>query len=165
MDPDKLYEQYLASGSGLTCHGDDDYPESLVNIYDPPLLLFYRGKLPSSEQISLALIGSRQATAYGHQVGEIFARDLAYQGAFIVSGMARGIDTVCHKAALSAGGKTIAVLGSGIDVIYPRENETSIIKFATTVRLSANFLWGQSLWRRIFPGATVSSAVLVMGLW
>ncbi len=123
IDPARLYQEYLDYGCQLTYYGADDYPLCLVNIVDPPLVLFYHGALPDKDDLCLALIGSRQATPYGHQVAEIFARDLAYQGAWIVSGMARGIDTICHKAALAAGGKTVAVLGSGLDVVYPREND------------------------------------------
>lgn len=123
LDPARLYAEFLAAGCGVVCLDDADYPARLRGIYDPPLLLFYRGKLPAAERISLAMIGSRRASGYGMQVAEILSRDLAAQGAVIVSGMARGIDSICHRGALSAGGETVAVLGSGIDVIYPRENE------------------------------------------
>jgi DNA processing protein len=122
VDPARLYAEYLASGCGVTWLGADDYPAALTPIYDPPWLLFYHGALPEADRLCLALIGSRRYTPYGGQVAEIFSRDLAYQGAWIVSGMARGIDTICHKGALAAGGKTVAVLGSGLDVIYPKEN-------------------------------------------
>ena len=111
IDPVKLYSDYLASGCGLTWLGADDYPQPLTDIFDPPLVLFYRGTLPSATDLSLALIGSRRATPYGHQVAEIFSRALAYPGIWIISGMARGIDSICHRGALSAGGKTLAVLG------------------------------------------------------
>ena len=151
IDPDKLYETYLASGCGLTCFGDDDYPQALQDIYDPPLLLFYRGKLPSEDQLCLALIGSRKATPYGHQVAQIFSRDLAYQGAWIVSGMARGIDTICHKGALSAGGKTLAVLGSGIDVIYPRENEELYAHICDNGAVISGFPLGSAALAQNFP--------------
>ncbi len=122
-DPEALFTQWLNSGCRVASWEDEEYPELLRHIYDPPLLLFYHGTLPQPEDITLAMIGSRQATSYGRQAAEIFARDLAAQGAVIVSGMARGIDGVCHRAALSAGGRTVAVLGSGLDVIYPPEHD------------------------------------------
>ncbi|MEG1537841.1 MAG: DNA-processing protein DprA, partial [Clostridiales bacterium] len=122
INPAQLYVDYLQSGASLVNLADQEYPPSLRELHDPPYLLFYKGSLPKAEEPALALIGSRQATPYGRQVAEILARDLAYQGYCIISGMARGIDSFCHKAALLAEGRTVAVLGSGIDVIYPREN-------------------------------------------
>ncbi len=122
VSPEQLYADYLQSGAAVVTWLDKDYPALLRQIHDPPYLLFYKGQLPWEDEPALALIGSRQATPYGRQVAEILARDLAYQGYCIVSGMARGIDSFCHKAALAAEGRTLAVLGSGIDVIYPREN-------------------------------------------
>lgn len=121
-NPEQLYMEYLASGAAITTIEDNNYPTMLRDIHDPPFLLFYSGELPAEDELTLAMIGSRQATAYGRQVADVLARDLAYQGICVVSGMARGIDSFCHKAALAAGGRTVAVLGSGIDVIYPREN-------------------------------------------
>ncbi|MBQ1342645.1 MAG: DNA-processing protein DprA [Firmicutes bacterium] len=123
LDPAALFDQWLNYGCKVTAWGDEDYPLLLRNIYDPPLVLFYHGTLPGPEDVTLAMIGSRQASSYGRQAAEIFARDLAAQGCVIVSGMARGIDGVCHKAALSVGGRTVAVLGSGLDVIYPPEHD------------------------------------------
>jgi DNA processing protein len=122
-DADVVYERFLASGAGIVSIYDSKYPAALRYIHMPPLLLFYRGNLPAEDDIVLALIGSRQATAYGRQVAEILSRDLAMQGIYIVSGGARGIDSYCHQAAIDAGGKTIAVIGSGIDIVYPRENK------------------------------------------
>ena len=120
--PEKLYTRFLAAGCGAVCLDDADYPPRLRQIYDPPLLLFYRGKLPDARKIGLAMVGSRRASHYGMQVAELLARDLAAQGAVIISGMARGIDSVCHRSALAVGGETVAVLGSGLDIIYPPEN-------------------------------------------
>lgn len=122
-DPEKLFSQWLDFGCKVTAWGDEDYPLLLRNIYDPPLVLFYHGQLPGAEDITLAMVGSRQASSYGRQVAEIFARDLAAQGCIVVSGLARGIDGICHKAALSVSGRTLAVLGSGLDVIYPPEHD------------------------------------------
>jgi len=119
---EKVYEAFLASGASLITLEDARYPLLLREIYAPPPLLFYKGELPTEDDICLALIGSRRASGYGYQVAEMLARDLAAQGIWIVSGMARGIDGICHQHAILAGGKTVAVLGGGLDVIYPREH-------------------------------------------
>ncbi|AQS60569.1 DNA-processing protein DprA [Desulforamulus ferrireducens] len=122
LEYDKL-EQYLKN---IDCQvitlEDENYPAQLKNIYDPPLALFVRGALPSQDKIHLALVGSRQASPYGLAVAESFASELAASGVVIVSGMARGIDSAAHRGALLAGGTTIAVLGCGPDVVYPKEN-------------------------------------------
>lgn len=100
---------------------DREYPASLRLIYDPPPVLFYQGRW-EEERPALAIVGSRRATIYGRKVAEKFGRELAQAGFVIVSGLARGIDSAAHEGCLAAQGRTIAVLGSGIDVIYPREN-------------------------------------------
>ena len=104
----------------ITAH-DGSYPKNLRTIYDYPPLLYVRGSL-SPDDILLAVVGSRLASTYGKFITERLCRDLALQGITIVSGMARGIDSAAHRGALAGRGRTIAVLGSGIDVIYPPEN-------------------------------------------
>lgn len=101
---------------------DDAYPALLKEIIDPPLALHYRGDPSLLAQLSIAIVGSRRATPYGTNAASHLARQLASTGIVIVSGLARGIDAAAHHAALDAGGKTIAVLGTGIDVVYPRGN-------------------------------------------
>ena len=105
----------------LTWH-DDLYPAHLKEIYDYPPILYIRGKLTAADEWSMAVVGTRRATAYGRQVTEEIVTDLAHNNITIVSGLARGIDSVAHQAALDAGGRTIAVLACGLDVIYPAEN-------------------------------------------
>lgn len=100
---------------------DEEYPQNLLNIYDRPAFLYVLGRL-SPDDIPLAIIGSRNASAYGKYTTERLSRELAMQGIAIVSGMARGVDSCAHRGALTAKGRTIAVLGSGLDVIYPPEN-------------------------------------------
>jgi DNA processing protein len=100
---------------------DPVYPERLRNIYDYPPLLYIKGTL-KAEDIPVAVVGSRSASPYGRYVTERLCRELAHRGVTIVSGLARGIDTCAHRGALSGRGRTIAVLGCGIDVIYPPEN-------------------------------------------
>jgi len=105
----------------VTCE-DPGYPERLRRIYDPPPLLYIKGSLEGTD-IPVAVVGSRNASPYGRYVTERLCRELAQRGVTIVSGLARGIDTCAHRGALSARGRTIAVMGCGIDVIYPPENE------------------------------------------
>jgi DNA processing protein len=101
---------------------DDEYPVLLRNIVDPPLALFYRGDVSLLRRPGLAIVGSRRASTYAVNVAEHLARQLAPIGLTIVSGLALGVDCAAHTAALDSGGTTIAVLGTGIDVIYPRAN-------------------------------------------
>lgn len=100
----------------------DDYPKNLKNIYAPPIILYYKGELKDIDNTSVAIVGTRTATRYGKSITEKFSKELVQNGITIISGMARGIDSVGHRGALSAGGRTIAVIGSGLDVIYPAEN-------------------------------------------
>ena len=102
---------------------DPQYPELLGAVPSPPAL-DVRGALGADDSLAIAIVGSRRASAYGAAVAETLAAELAARGVTIVSGLARGIDTVAHRAALEAGGRTIAVLGCGIDVVYPSENRS-----------------------------------------
>ncbi len=107
--------------NALICE-DPNYPLRLKEIYDYPPVLYVRGSLPAKDEPCLAIVGTRRPTVYGRQVTEEIVADLARSGITIVSGLARGIDSVAHRAALDAGGKTLAVFGSGLDIVYPAEN-------------------------------------------
>ncbi|MEW6448814.1 MAG: DNA-processing protein DprA [Bacillota bacterium] len=100
---------------------DENYPALLREIFDPPAALFFRGEL-QAEETAVAIVGTRRCSNYGRLVAEGFGRELAEAGISVVSGLARGIDTAAHRGALAGGGRTIAVLGAGLDVCYPREN-------------------------------------------
>ena len=103
---------------------DADYPDRLRNIYDPPCLLYIRGNLPlMDEEAAIAVVGTRSATPYGIACAEKLGSQLAAGGAVVVTGMARGIDTAAAKGALRSGGTVIGLLGCGVDVVYPRENQ------------------------------------------
>jgi DNA processing protein len=119
LDQQRLLEK---AGAELIPFSDPRYPDMLRNIFDPPIMLFVRGRIELLECATLGVVGTRRPTAYGIAASERLSYDLAAQGLVIASGMARGIDTAAHKAALEAGGDTIAVFGSGIDHIYPAEN-------------------------------------------
>ncbi|MEE8574737.1 MAG: DNA-processing protein DprA [Thermodesulfobacteriota bacterium] len=117
---DKLEEAGIRT---LTITGDN-YPARLLNNYDPPLILHAKGdlRLLESDAAAVAIVGTRKPSHYGLRMSESIARDLATLGVIIISGMARGCDSAAHRGTLSAGGKTIAVLGTGLDIIYPPEN-------------------------------------------
>lgn len=106
----------------IVTYEDELYPGQLLNIYDRPPYIYVRGKL-SSDDINVAIVGSRAATTYGKYTTEKLSREMAFKGLTVVSGMARGIDSAAHRGAISAHGRTVAILGSGLDVIYPPENK------------------------------------------
>jgi DNA processing protein len=106
----------------VICFEDPTYPPRLKEIYDPPLVLYVRGSAEVLTQPGIAMVGTRHPTPYGSGMAERLACDLAAQGLVIISGMARGVDTASHRGAISAKGKTVAVFGTGVDVIYPKEN-------------------------------------------
>ncbi|MGA7161410.1 MAG: DNA-processing protein DprA [Bacteroidota bacterium] len=102
----------------------DEYPDYLRKIYDPPPLLFVLGQFQNNDKYAVAVVGTRRPSAYGKLVAERFAKELSEKGITVVSGLARGIDTIAHHSSLNSGGRTIAVIGSSIDIIYPAENKT-----------------------------------------
>jgi DNA processing protein len=112
-----------AQGGTVLSYGCPDYPQRLREIYDPPPVLWVRGDVSLLSRPSIAVVGTRHPSPYGSGIAEMLARDLAVRRLLIVSGMARGIDTCAHKGALAARMPTVAVWGTGIDVIYPKENK------------------------------------------
>jgi DNA processing protein len=111
-----------AAGAILLSMDDPSYPPRLKEIYDPPLILRVRGNPEVLTKPGIAMVGTRHPTPYGSGMAERLASDLAAQGLVIISGMARGVDTASHRGAISAKGKTVGVFGTGVDVIYPKEN-------------------------------------------
>jgi len=111
-----------AAGIAIVSMDDPSYPPRLKEIYDPPLILYVRGAVEALTRPGIAMVGTRHPTPYGSGMAERLACDLAVQGLVIISGMARGVDTASHRGAIAAKGKTIAVFGTGVDVIYPKEN-------------------------------------------
>ncbi len=116
--------QRVAEAGGTVLTPEDvAYPERLREIYDPPAVLWIRGDAGLLARPGIAVVGTRQPSPYGAGMAELLSRDLANRRLTILSGMARGVDTAAHKGALEAGGKTVAVWGTGIDVVYPKENK------------------------------------------
>jgi DNA processing protein len=120
---DRVLEKTDKIGADLMTYWDEDYPKLLHEIYDPPLLLWIKGNRRVLDTDGIAIVGTRKAGKYGRKMAERFARELAEQGLTIISGLAYGIDGVAHRSTVEAGGKTVAVLGSGIDWIYPSEHK------------------------------------------
>ncbi len=110
------------AGARIISLSDPEYPSRLKEIYDPPVILFVKGSVEVLAQPGIAMVGTRHPTPYGSGMAERLSTDLAARGLVIISGLARGIDTASHRGAVAAKGKTIAVLGTGIDVMYPKEN-------------------------------------------
>ncbi len=110
------------AGAKIISLSDPEYPSRLKEIYDPPVVMFVRGSVEVLAQPGIAMVGTRHPTPYGSGMAERLSTDLAARGLVIISGLARGIDTASHSGALAAKGKTVAVLGTGIDVMYPKEN-------------------------------------------
>lgn len=125
--PEKLEHFCRQQGVELVTLYDARYPAALKEISDPPLVLYVKGELPT-EPYAVAVVGSRECTPYGERAAQQFARVLTHKGLPIISGGARGIDTAAHKACLEAGGRTVAVLGCGIDIAYPAQNRALFAK-------------------------------------
>ena len=124
INPDQLLEQLNQEGISAITIENKNYPKLLSEIYDPPQLLYYKGQLETQDEFALAVVGTRKYTNYGKQVAEQIVKDLARNNLTIVSGLALGIDALSHLAALEVHGRTIAILGSGLDKqsIYPSAN-------------------------------------------
>jgi len=130
---------------------DPTYPPLLREIYDPPVLLFGRGRVDLLQTIGIGIVGTRRPTAYGLAVAGRLSADLARAGITIVSGMARGIDTAAHKGAISAEGDTVAVLGCGVDVVYPAENRKLAADLSVKQLVISEFPMGATAFPQNFP--------------
>jgi DNA processing protein len=122
-NPEQTLSDLKAAGIRLVMLGDRDYPQRLAEIADPPVLLYLKGSLPPQELPLMSVVGARQASQYGLAMARELAQGLAENGWGVVSGMARGVDAAAHSGALDAGGYTLAILGCGLNICYPRENE------------------------------------------
>ncbi len=139
------------AGCTLLTYESNDYPPLLKQIADPPLALYVRGDAGILSRHAIAMVGTRRPTAYGSAVAQRLARDLAQRQLVIVSGLARGIDSASHRGALEAPGKTVAVLGSGLNVIYPRENKKLAEQIAESGAVISEFPWGTAPAPENFP--------------
>jgi len=141
-----------AAALRVVWRGAGEYPFWLGRIHDPPAALWVRGRLlPDEGERSVAIVGARSATPLGESFARLLARDLAAAGVTVVSGLARGIDAAAHQGALEAGGRTVAVLGSGVDRPYPRQNAELAEAVARTGALVSEFPPGSLAYKSNFP--------------
>ncbi|HVN07020.1 MAG TPA: DNA-processing protein DprA [Bryobacteraceae bacterium] len=160
-------QRISAAGAVIIPRNDPRYPALLREIFDPPVVLFALGRVELLQPFHFAVVGTRRPTPYGLAVAEKLAADLARAGLTIVSGMARGIDTAAHKGARAAGGDTIAVLGCGVDVVYPSENRKLAGDLAAKGLILSEFAMGSTAFPQNFPIRNriisgLSSGVLVV---
>ncbi len=122
LDPENYVHSLIKRGIKWVTISDNDYPKLLKQLYDPPVVLYYKGEILPSDERSIAIVGTRQITSYGRFVTEKFTKELVDYGFTIVSGLARGVDTQAHLATIKNNGRTVAVFGGGLNNIYPPEN-------------------------------------------
>ena len=151
ISPDGEMEKLERAGVGAVNWHDPVYPPRLKEISDPPPVLYLRGEILPADERSVAVVGTRKATAYGREAASGLARDLAKSGVTIVSGLARGVDSIAHRAALDAGGRTIAVFGSGLDVVYPGEHVRLAREIMETGALVSEYALGVGPKAQHFP--------------
>jgi DNA processing protein len=158
-------------GCHIVCGSDPEYPEHLKQIYDPPIVLYVKGSLSTKDKNAVAIVGSRQSTHYGIEVARKFGYQLAYVGVTVVSGGARGIDTAAHQGALNGKGRTIAVLGTGINIVFPPENRELFERIAAQGAVITQFPFNRPADKQTFPirnrivaGMTLGAIVVEAGL-
>jgi DNA processing protein len=151
ISPDEEEAQTEREGISAFTWNDPRYPSRLKEIYDPPPVLYVRGQLLLEDERSVAVVGTRRATVYGREATQAIVGDLARNGVTIVSGLARGIDGVAHRTTLETGGRTIAVLASGLDIIYPREHTGLAQEIAQQGALVSEYPLGVRPDARNFP--------------
>jgi DNA processing protein len=138
-------------GCHILTQSDDEYPELLRQIYDPPIVLYVKGRLTAKDKNAVAMVGSRLTTHYGLETARKLAYQLAYVGVTVVSGGARGIDTAAHQGALSAKGRTVTVLGTGINIIFPSENAELFERIAANGAVITQFPFNRKADKQSFP--------------
>ena len=144
----RLIEKYHVR---VITQDDSAYPVNLKNIFDPPLVLFLRGKMIPEDDFSIAIVGTRMATIYGMNIARKISGQLGQRGFTIISGGARGIDTAAHQAALGINARTIAVVGCGLDVVYPKDNTRLFEQIIQRGALISEFTMGTLPLRQNFP--------------
>ena len=163
LDPIAEWERLERLGVAVLTLDDPSYPPRLREIADPPPVLYVRGELSLADEWAIAAVGTRRATAYGRQVVERLVGEIARAGVTIVSGMARGVDTYAHRAALAAEGRTLAVLGSGLDRVYPEENRGLAAEIAERGAVVLEFPLGTAPDAQNFPRRNRIVSGLAMG--
>lgn len=152
------------SGGRIITLKDEVYPPRLRDIYDPPALLYLKGELKKEDELAVSIVGSRKTTPYGRWITEKISQTLVRYGVTIVSGMARGVDSVAHWGAISGGGRTLAVLGCGVDVVYPPENRNLFAKIIEQGAVLSEFPMGSPPEGGHFPKRNRIISGLSMGV-
>jgi DNA processing protein len=163
-DVEKQVKVLEQKGISVVCYGDPGYPQVLQEIPDAPLVIYMRGLYQPDDRFGIAVVGSRTYSPYGEAVTQKISGELAASGFTVISGMARGIDTFAHRSALASGGRTIAVLGSGIDVCYPSENKGLMEKIVVSGCVMSEFPPGTPPNRENFPRRNRLISGLSMGV-
>lgn len=164
VDPVEEEKKAAKFDARIITFEDAEYPEQLKTIYDPPIALYVRGTLEKKDKHSLGIVGTRDATHYGLSVTDKLSYQLAKVGFCVISGLARGIDTAAHKAALKGGGRTIAVLGSALDTLYPPENAALADAIAKSGAVVTEYTMGREADRTTFPYRNRIVAGMSLGL-
>lgn len=164
FNPQKFLEVVLKKGITILTLKDKDYPVNLRQISDAPPVLYVKGIIKRGDLLALAVVGTRKISSYGREVTEILVRNLVASGLTIVSGMARGVDSLAHRTAIEAGGRTIAVLGCGADLIYPPENRQLYQEIISHGAVVSEVPPGQYVARGIFPARNRIISGLSLGV-
>ena len=151
VSPETEMERLEKAGITAYCWTDEGYPKHLLEIEDKPPVLYVRGDLRPEDEWGVAVVGTRRATPYGRQVAEHFAADLAGHGITVVSGLARGVDAVAHRAAIAAGGRTIAVQACGLDLVYPPEHAKLAVEISQHGAVVSDYPLGTQPRSEFFP--------------
>jgi DNA processing protein len=167
ISPDEEMARLEQAGVQAYTWNDPEYPARLNEIDDRPPVLYVRGELLPEDEVAVAVVGTRKATPYGRQAAEHFATDLAANGVTVVSGLARGIDAVAHRAAMAAGGRTVAVMACGLDIVYPPEHVRLAREIVEHGALISDYPLGMQPRSEFFPRrnrilSAVSLGVLVV---
>jgi len=139
---EQQYKKALTCGAEIVTFWDEKYPRNLKNMYDPPVLLFVKGSLKKHDKNAISVVGTRIPSHYGKVITEKIANEIAHKGLTVVSGLARGVDTIAHLATLKASGRTLAVIGTGIDIIYPSENKRLVEQIIESGAILSEFPMG-----------------------
>jgi DNA processing protein len=164
LDPESLPGRLERAGVRALVPTDEEYPARLHELRDAPAVLYVRGALTPADERAVAIVGTRKATSYGREVTRRFAAELAAVGVTVVSGLARGIDAAAHQATLNAGGRTIAVLGSGLDIIYPSEHRQLAEQICEQGALVSEYPPGIKPEAQFFPARNRWIAGLALGV-
>lgn len=150
-EPHRLYEEMTAQGIRVVFYEDKEYPQRLRDIPDPPKMLYVKGDIPDGLKPSVSIVGARLCSDYGRYTARKFAYALAGAGVQVISGMALGIDGISHQAAMEAGGRTFAVLGCGVDVCYPAQNQDIYEQIPTQGGILSEYPPGTAPCAGLFP--------------